>query len=118
VQIFLIAGECGVVFAVGGCRDDRVLYKLTSSWSSAESFGETWYETPIMMFPRLYPVVSLAVGAGMGHKLVVAGGGSGFFPAHRAVEVFDSESGKWFAVLCESHYLIMDLYFCCNVMLF
>lgn len=80
------------VFSVVGPAEDRLLYKLTSSASSAESFGETWYETPVMTtFPRVSPVVSVAQGAGKGHKVVVAGGASGV----RAVEVFDSEFGTW-----------------------
>ena len=96
-----------MVFAVAGPGDDRLLYKLTTSASSAESFGESWYETPVMTFHRSSPVVSVSLGYGMGHKVVVAGGGTDYSDddraLHRAVEVFDSEIGKWFAGLFQCH---------------
>lgn len=96
-----LAGASGVVYAIAGPREDRLWYKLTSSASSPASFGETWYETPVMGFPRSAPVVSVTLGTGrtdIGHKVVVAGGVPEFEDEHMAVEVFDSEIGKCFCI--------------------
>lgn len=82
-----------MVYAIAGPGEDRLWYKLTSSPCSMESFGETWYETPVMRYPRSAPVVSVALGTGIAHKLVVAGGLPEFEDNHMAVELFDSETG-------------------------
>ncbi|KAG0614339.1 hypothetical protein M758_6G169500 [Ceratodon purpureus] len=93
-----LAGASGLVYAIAGPGEDRFRYMLTSSSTSPENFGETWYETPAMAFPRSAPVVSVALGTGrtgFGHKVVVAGGVPDFEAEHSAVEVFDSETGAW-----------------------
>jgi hypothetical protein len=97
-----LTGSSGLVYAIAGPGEDRLRYKLTSSRTSPSSFGETWFETPAMAFPRASPVVSVALGTGrtgIGHKMVVAGGVPEFEAEHLAVEVFDSETGKCVAIL-------------------
>jgi len=92
-----LASANGVVFAVAGPGDNRLVYKLTSSASCPSSFLGTWEHTPAMGFARHAPVVSVAFGTGKkgnGYKVVVAGGVPDYEPEHMAVEVFDSETGK------------------------
>ena len=92
-----LAGASGLVYSIAGPNEDKLRYKMTSSTTSPAEFGETWYETSAMAFPRSSPVVSVALGTGrtgLGHKVVVAGGVPDFEQEHLAVEVFDSETGK------------------------
>jgi hypothetical protein len=88
-------GACGLVCAIAGPEDNRLMYKLTRTPSSPASFLETWRETPAMAFARHAPVVSVDFGRGGAHKVVVAGGVPDYEPEHMAVEVFDSKTGVW-----------------------
>ncbi|XP_032236790.1 kelch-like protein 5 [Nematostella vectensis] len=84
---FAMGTEHGVVVA-GGCDQGSVL-------RSAELYSvrrKTWYTLPSMKTPRCN-----FAGALIGRKLIVAGGGDGFYfnSALRSVEIFDGDKGEW-----------------------
>lgn len=95
-----------MVSAIAGPEENKLKYKLnTSPSSSSSSFGDSWLETPLMSVPRCTPIVGVMEGTGsggIGHRVVVAGGGPDFEPEHMSVEVFDSEAGEsYFAIAPE-----------------
>lgn len=84
----LVLGTDHGVFVAGGCDQGSVL-------RSTELFSikrREWYRLSSMLTPRCN-----FAGAVLGRKVIVAGGGSGFYfnSAMNSVEMFDGDEGKW-----------------------